>query len=65
MNKILEENLKPRTLIVYVLFGVASILMLKQLQLPDFLKDLIMLTQGYWAGSRLTQAKQINGGQSK
>jgi hypothetical protein len=58
MNKTLEENLKPRTVIVYTLFIVATVLMLKQLPLPDFLKDLIMLTQGYWAGSRLTQQKK-------
>ena len=62
MNKILEENLKPRTLLVYALFGVALVLCLRQLPIPDFLKDLILMMQGYWAGSRVIQTKPSEGG---
>jgi len=58
MNKILEENLKPRTILVYLLFGTALILCLKQLPIPEFLKNLILMMQGYWAGSRIATKKE-------
>jgi len=58
MNKILEENLKPRTVLVYLLIGTALILCLRQLPIPEFLKDLILMMQGYWAGSRIITRKE-------
>jgi hypothetical protein len=63
MNKILEENLKPRTILVYLLFGVASYLMLKQVPIPDFLRDLIMMMQGFWAGNKVAQLTRKDGAQ--
>jgi hypothetical protein len=55
MNKIIEENLKPRTLIVYSLFFTALLLCVRGLPIPEFLKDLILMMQGYWAGSKIAQ----------
>jgi hypothetical protein len=58
MNKILEENLKPRTVITYMLFFSFLYLCVKALPIPDLLTNLIFVMQGYWFGSRnVTQPK--------
>jgi len=55
MGKILEENIKPRTVITYLMFGLFAVLVITQLPIPDLLRDLIMVMQGFWFGTKITQ----------
>ena len=60
MNKILEENLKPRTIITYIIFAIFAYICIRRLPVPDLLRDLIMVMQGFWFGSKIAQKQ--NGG---
>ena len=63
IKQIIKDNLKPRSVITYINFFVLAFLLCKQLPIPDFLKDLIMVMQGFWFGSKAAQIQKGNGGQ--
>lgn len=57
MNKIIEENLKPRTVITYIVFFSFTYLALRGMPIPEDLKNLIFVMQGFWFGSKINPAK--------
>jgi len=57
----LENSFTPRSILTYAVFGAVLYLCIRQLPVPDLLKDMMFVMQGFWFGEKIGKAQQ-NGG---
>ena len=61
-KKLISDNLRPRTIITYAVYGSVIYLCICQLPVPELLKDMMLVMQGFWFGEKIGQALKTNGG---
>lgn len=64
-KRIWSEWIKPRTIFAFMFYGTLCYLILKQLPIPEVLKEIVSFLMGFYFGQKLPEQKQENGGQPK